>query len=126
MSLTPYAGPGPELPEGYTAEAWEVSVENADANGSYSVRYLTPPDAKPDETVIYVLQDDGSWQQVDVERSGSYLVFPVERNPVVFSASSPGEEKNSFPVIPVAAGGGALLAVLLLLLARNRRKKKAP
>ena len=127
MSLTPYAGPGPELPEGYTAEAWEVSVENADANGSYTVRYLTPPDAKPDETVIYVLQDDGSWQQVDAERSGSYLVFPVERNPVVFSAASPNEQKSSFPVIPVAAaGGGVLLALMLLLLVRNRRKKKAP
>lgn len=126
LSLTPYAGTGPELPEDYTAETWELSVENAEEDGNYTVRYLTPPDANPEETVIYVLKD-GDWEQVDASRSGSYLVFPVEGNPVVFSAASPGEQKSSFPLIPVAAaGGGVLLALMLLLLVRKRRKKKAP
>ena len=124
LSLTPYTGNGPALQEGFTAEAWEVTVENAEEDGSYTVRYLVDPDANPGETVIYVLQD-GAWQQVEAEQSGSYLVFPANGNPVIFSAASPTAGKSAFPVLPVAAaGGGALLALLLLLAGRSRRKKR--
>ena len=124
LSLTPYTGAGPELQEGFTSEAWEVTVENAEEDGNYTVRYLVDPDANPGETVIYVLQD-GAWQQVEAEQSGSYLVFPANGNPVVFSAASPTAGKSAFPVLPVAAaGGGALLAILLLVAGRSRRKKR--
>lgn len=124
LQLSPYEGPAPEGTEHMAVESWELQIQNVeDQAGSYTVRYLPPADARNGETVIYLLRD-GEWVQVDAEQSGSYLVFPAEGNPIVFSAVSP-EAAQSRWIIPAAAGGGAALVLLAALLAgRKRRKKK--
>lgn len=122
LELLPYMGDAPETAENASVESWEVRIQNTDAeNGIYSVRYLAPADVKNGETKIWLLKD-GEWTPVDTETSGSYLVFPAEGNPIVFSAVSP-EAKKPFPVIPVAAAGGGVL-LLAILLASNAKRRK--
>ena len=95
---------------------------NADQqDGGYTVRYLAEADGRNGETVIYLLQD-GEWVQVDAELSGSYLVFPAEGNPIVFSAVSPQATRRNWIIPAVAAGCVALLAVILIV-SRKRRNK---
>ena len=124
LELQPYAGDGPVVSADTVVESWEVRIPNTDAeNGSYTVRYLAPADIKNGETEIWLLKD-GEWIPVEAEINGSYLIFPADGNPIIFSALSP-EAKRPFPVIPVAAaGGGVLILVILLATVRKHRKTR--
>ena len=124
LEFHPYTGTGPETPADTVVENWEILVQNTDAaDGSYTVHYLAPAEVKNDETKVWLLKD-GDWTLVEAEINGSYLVFPADGNPIVFSVVSP-EAKQPFPVVPVAAaGGGVLLLVILLASAVKRRKNR--
>ncbi len=124
LELQPYVGSRPDTSGETVAESWEIRILNTDTeNGSYAVRYLAPAEVKNDETKVWLLKD-GDWTLVEAEINGSYLVFPADGNPIVFSVVSP-EAKQSFPVIPVtAAGGGVLLLAVLLASAVKRRKNR--
>ena len=122
LELQPYAGADPESDADTAVESWEIRILNTDAeDGSYTVRYLAPADIKNGETEIWLLKD-GEWVPVEAEVNGSYLVFPADGNPIVFSAVSP-EEKRPFPLIPVAAAGGGVLLLAVLLAAGKKRRR---
>ena len=124
LELQPYAGSVPDASAETVAESWEIRVLNTDAeDSSYTVRYLAPTEVKNGEAKVLLLKD-GDWVPVEAEMNGSYLVFPADGNPIVFSVVSP-EAKQPFPVIPVAAaGGGVLLLAVLLASAVKRRKNR--
>ena len=122
LEFHPYTGTGPETAADTVVENWEILVQNTDAaDGSYTVRYLAPENVREGETAIWLLKD-GEWTPVETETSGSYLVFPAEGNPIIFSAVSP-EAKQPFPVIPVAVGCGVILLLTILLMKSRKRGK---
>ena len=103
-------------------ENWEILVQNTDAaDGSYTVRYLAPEDVREGETAIWLLKD-GEWTPVETETSGSYLVFPAEGNPIIFSAVSP-DMKQPFPIIPLVAAGGGILLLAIVLASTGKRRR---
>lgn len=126
LTLTPYEGEPPSIPEKQAAEIWELTLSGADGTESaYTVRYLPPEELRDRDVIIYCLED-GGWVPVETGRSGSYLTFPADSDHVVFSAVS-SEAKQDLPVkwIAVAAGSGLCLLILVIILVRSRRKRKA-
>ena len=127
VDLREYDGAVPEEDEfGKTLEAWTLYVENLPENGSYTVRYLTPAlEDSHDKLAIYVMTEDGNWEQVETGQNGSYTSFPVQGNTVVFRAVE--EKTEELPVLRygIMAGGSLLALIIMISLIHRSRKRKA-
>ena len=130
LTLIPYAGEAPSIPESQTVETWDLSLTaTGQTDTDYTVRYLPPTELQGKEITIYRLKD-GEWEPVEAESSGSYLTFPADDDHVVFSAVTP-EAKNTFlsqlsginPAI-IAGVGGLLVLLIVVLIVHGHRKKK--
>ena len=125
LTLAPYQGDAPSIPEHQAVETWELTLSGADGTETeYTVRYLPPEELQNQEVAIYCLKD-GEWVPVETGQSGSYLTFPADSEQVIFSAvSSVAEQTLPTKWIAIAAGSGFCLLILLIILIRSHRKRK--
>ena len=125
LTLAPYQGDAPSIPEHQAVETWELTLSGADGTETeYTVRYLPPEELQNQEVAIYCLKD-GEWVPVETGQSGSYLTFPADSEQVIFSAvSAVAEQTLPTKWIAIAAGSGFCLLILLIILIRSHRKRK--
>lgn len=121
LSLREYSGTGPELEQGALREQWVLRIDSSLDGRKYQVHYLKPaPLTKHGQIVLYRRFGDG-WTPLNARESGSYLIFDLEEDSVVFCAV----ELERRPNIALLAGGGALaLLAAGMLTVRGMKKKK--
>lgn len=121
LSLREYSGTGPELEQGTLREQWVLRIDSSLEGRKYQVHYLKPaPLTKHGQIVLYRRFGDG-WTPLNARESGSYLIFDLEEDSVVFCAV----ELERRPNIALLAGGGALaLLAAGMLTVRGVKKKK--
>ena len=96
------------------SESWSVVVPY-DGDGERTIRFL--PETAPKKTMLRV---DGV--VTPFETDGSYIVFTVQSNNFVVTAS---KKPLNIPLIAGASGGGvALIAILATVIDRKKRKSK--
>ena len=98
------------------AESWQIAMAD-DGSASHLVHYL--PDGPAGETVIRVLQPDGSWRQAPATQDGSYLVFALNAGETTFAAGT----RSSIPGLAMGGGLAAAALLCILMAAAHRRKK---
>ena len=121
LSLREYTGTGPALENGTVREKWVLSIDRSTGGGKYQVHYLKPELlTRHGQITLYSLTGD-VWTKVDTRESGSYLVFDLTDDSLVFCAV----EFERRPNLALLAGGGALaLLAAATLTVRTVKKKK--
>ena len=122
LSLREYTGAGPALENGTVREKWVLSIDRSTGGGKYQVHYLMPaPLTRHGQITLYSLTGD-VWTKVDTRESGSYLVFDLADDSLIFCAV----EFERQPNLALLAGGGALalLAVGTLTVRAVKKKKE--
>ena len=126
LSLREYTGAGPALENGTVREKWVLSIDRSTGGGKYQVHYLMPALlTRHGQITLYSLSGD-VWTKLDTRQSGSYLVFDLADDSLVFCAV----EFERRPNLALLAGGGALALLaagtLTVRAVKKKKEKSAP
>lgn len=126
LSLREYTGTGPALENGTVREKWVLSIDRSTGGGKYQVHYLMPALlTRHGQITLYSLSGD-VWTKLDTRESGSYLVFDLADDSLVFCAV----EFERQPNLALLAGGGALALLaagtLTVRAVKKKKEKSAP
>ena len=126
LNLREYTGTGPALENGTVREKWVLSIDRSLGGGKYQIHYLKPELlTRHGQITLYSLSGD-VWTRLDARESGSYLVFDLADDSLVFCAV----EFERRPNLALLAGGGALAllaaATLTVRAVKKKKEKSAP
>ena len=122
LSLREYTGTGPALEQGTVREQWVLSIDRSLDGGKVQVHYLKPELLTRHGQIVLYSRSGDVWTRLDTRENGSYLVFDLEDDSLIFCAV----EFERRPNMALLAGGGALaLLAAAALSVRAVKKKKA-
>ena len=124
LSLREYTGTGPMLEQGTVREKWVLSLDRSLGSGKVQVHYLKPELLTRHGQIVLYSRSGDVWNRLDTRESGSYLIFDMEEDSMVFCAV----EFERQPNIALLTGGGALglLAAATLVLRSAKKRKEKP
>ena len=122
LSLREYTGTGPALENGTVREKWVLRIDSSLDGGKYQVHYLKPALlTRHGQITLYSFSGD-VWTKLDTRESGSYLVFDLTEESLVFCAVE--FERRPNPALLAGGGALALLAVGTLTVRAVKKKKE--
>lgn len=113
--------PASVLPENTKGafECWKVSLEDS-SSGPFTFRYLVPETIKRPELSLY---KDNTWQPIQAQRDGSYLVFSSEESGLTFACTNSPSSLEPGRILLAALLGALMLAAMGILI-RHQRKRR--
>ena len=97
---------------------WAVSLSDEDASFT-ALRLKLPEDVK--RGAVWLLTEEGSWEQLPTDSAGSYVRVEVEGTSAVLCLTNAPLN----PLLPILIAAGLALVLLIVLRLRRRRRKKA-
>ena len=97
---------------------WTVSLSDEDASFT-ALRLKLPEDVK--RGAVWLLTEEGSWEQLPTDSAGSYVRVEVEGTSAVLCLT----KAPLNPLLPILIAAGLALVLLIVLRLRRRHRKKA-
>ena len=126
LSLREYTGTGPVLENGTVREKWVLSIDRSTGGGKVQVHYLKPEILTRHGQIVLYSRSGDVWTRLDTRESGSYLIFELEEDSMIFCAV----EFERQPNMALLAGGGALALLaagtMTVRAVKKKKEKSAP
>ena len=122
LSLREYTGTGPALENGTVREKWVLRIDSSLDGGKYQVHYLKPALLTRHGQITLYSRTGDVWTKLGTRESGSYLVFDLTEDSLVFCAVE--FERRPNPALLAGGGALALLAVGTLTVRAVKKKKE--
>lgn len=122
LSLREYTGTGPALENGTVREKWVLRIDRSTGGGKYQVHYLKPALLTRHGQITLYSRTGDVWTKLGTRESGSYLVFDLTEDSLVFCAVE--FERRPNPALLAGGGALALLAVGTLMVRAVKKKKE--
>ena len=122
LSLREYTGTGPALENGTVREKWVLRIDRSTGGGKYQVHYLKPALLTRHGQITLYSRTGDVWTKLGTRESGSYLVFDLTEESMVFCAVEFEHRPN--PALLAGGGALALLAVGTLTVRAVKKKKE--
>ena len=126
LSLREYTGSGPVLEQGTVREQWVLQLDRSQGSGKVQVHYLKPEALTRHGQILLYSRSGDVWTRLDTRENGSYLVFDMAEDSIIFCAV----EFERRPNTALLAGGGALALLaagaLTVRAVKKKKEKSAP
>ena len=126
LSLREYTGSGPVLEQGTVREQWVLQLDRSQGSSKVQVHYLKPEALTRHGQILLYSRSGDVWTRLDTRENGSYLVFDMAEDSIIFCAV----EFERRPNTALLAGGGALALLaagaLTVRAVKKKKEKSAP